>query len=50
MKTIYLVFCKACKLMYDGNAQCCEELDHVWVEIDEETNEIIRELKPDELL
>jgi len=36
-----LVHCKACGATYDGNAQCCMELDHDWIpETPEEEEEI----------
>lgn len=28
----YTVHCKSCKVTYDGNAQCCMDMDHVQVE------------------
>jgi len=27
-----LFHCKSCKVTYDGNAQCCMDMDHVQVE------------------
>lgn len=30
-----LVYCKSCKRTYDGNAQCCFELDHVIISYDD---------------
>ena len=37
-----LVHCKACGVTYDGYAQCCMELNHVWVP---ETKEEEEDLK-----
>tara|TARA_R110002074_G_scaffold372223_1_gene547551 strand:- start:220 stop:405 length:186 start_codon:yes stop_codon:yes gene_type:complete len=26
-----MILCRACGAYYDGNAQCCQELDHVYI-------------------
>ena len=37
MDTPILYYCKACQRTYDGNAQCCFEMDHVEVKIPVDT-------------
>tara|TARA_B100000927_G_C16336726_1_gene417602 strand:- start:203 stop:493 length:291 start_codon:yes stop_codon:yes gene_type:complete len=36
-RVMMLVYCKACKITYDGNAQCCMDMDHEWLDEPENT-------------
>lgn len=31
-----LVYCKSCNRTYDGNAQCCYEMDHIMLPDEDE--------------
>lgn len=31
-----LFYCRACRVTYDGNAQCCLEMDHIIIPEDQE--------------